>query len=491
MFPGLLARSGRRAAALDPAQPILRRPLSLTLIIRIRDNVLSARPQRCETELLMKNVTRREFLKYAGIGALGLVARRAAASVLPARFPLDSSDVVQCSDVNATSGTSTINQPVVQVMVDESIKTLAGLPDVGEAWKSFFPDITASSIIGIKAVMAGGLCPVHPAVTSCIVNGLARMDCSGTPFPANNVIVWERTDSELTTAGYTIYDGADPSRYRCFGTNHSGIGYDMSVTLDVNGVANHPSKILSQMCDYLIGAAALKTHSTSSVTLTLKNHYGSVDNISVTRTHLTGCNPYIPALSQQIRDIITPNNIQKLFIVDGLFGLYSGGPSGAPNFNPKVILMSRDPVACDTQGQNVINTERQLHGLGALNAAHITTAAQAPYNLGTTVVNLIEILNPSVGLTDQSSIYNPQSAISVAPLPMRNRATVSFDLDRAGTVGLDLVEATGRVAQALYGGTLGAGRHVLPVTARVRPGTYFLRLTGRTGTRVRKVAVAD
>ena len=46
--------------------------------------------------------------------------------------------------------------------------------------------------------------------------------------------------------------------------------------------------------------------------------------------------------------------------------MYSGGPSGPPNFNPKLILMSRDPVACDKQGQNVINVEREKMKLFAL-----------------------------------------------------------------------------------------------------------------------------
>jgi hypothetical protein len=207
--------------------------------------------------------------------------------------------------------------------------------------------------------------------------------------------------------------------------------------------------------------------------------------------HGGACNPYLPSLSQQIRDVVTPTGKQKLFLIDGLFGLYSGGPAGAPNFNPKLILMSKDTVAVDYQGQNVINAERALHGLGQLNAAHILTAAQPPYSLGTTNVNLIEITNPSVGLADQSSTVSRQSSISVSPLPLRGRAAVAFALLQPSAVTVELLDPAGRVAAEFYRGRLGRGRHSLPASAAgLAPGSYVLRVQTSAGTRTCKVAVA-
>ncbi|MBM3314653.1 twin-arginine translocation signal domain-containing protein, partial [candidate division WOR-3 bacterium] len=71
----------------------------------------------------MSNVTRRDFLKYLGAGALGLIARpRVLSAFERGPFRLDDpSDVVQCFHEGATTG-NTINEPVVQIMVDESIK---------------------------------------------------------------------------------------------------------------------------------------------------------------------------------------------------------------------------------------------------------------------------------------------------------------------------------------------------------------------------------
>jgi len=434
----------------------------------------------------VKDVSRRDFLKYVGVGALGLVAKPQLLSAFDRKLwpALDASDVVQCFHDGATSG-STINEPVVQMMVDESIMALAGVRNVGEAWKSIFPGITQSSIVSIKACNGNGAIPTHPAVVRCMIDGLARMDVGGSNFPKNNIIVWEDHDSQLTQAGFTIYDGSDPDTVRCFGTDHSGVGYDSGVTLNINGTSANPSKILSQMSDYVINAATLRTHNLSDVTVSLKNHYGSVN----ARQHTNKCSPALPALSQQIRDVITPNNIQKLFVVDGLFGLYSGGPSGAPNFNPKLLLMTRDTVACDAQAQNVINAERALHSLPALDADHIRVAADPPYNLGSLDINLIELNNLGVGETGRPAADDGLFAVS--PEPVRNRATVTFTVSRPGPVSLELLDAAGRTETRLFAGTLRPGRHSVTwhTTRQLAAGTHLLRLNGAGAIRTRNVLI--
>jgi uncharacterized protein (DUF362 family) len=438
----------------------------------------------------LKEVSRRDFLKYVGAGALGLVVRPKLLSALDQRFPpeLLASDVVQCFHEGATSG-STINETVVQMMVDESIKALAGIQNVGEAWKTFFPGITDASVIGIKVNCINSQLATHPAVVRCICNGLAQMDV-GTLFKKNNIIVWDRTNSELTSSGYTKYTGSDPDTVRCFGTNESGVGYDSDVTFDVYGSTQHPSKILSQMVDYLIDAAVLKTHSQGVITLNMKNHYGSVSSPGSLQ-HSSGCSPAVPSLNQQIRDVIIPNSIQKLFFIDGLFGLYAGGPGGPPNFNPKLLLMSRDPVACDKQGQNVINAERAVHSLPALDAPMITTAAEPPYSLGSLDINLIELNN--VGVGESGKPVPGDGLFAVSPEPIRDRATVTFAVSRPGPVSLELVDAAGRTEARLFSGTLREGRHSVNWHAgrRVAGGTYFLRLNAAGATRVRKVAVIN
>ena len=252
-------------------------------------------------------------------------------------------------------------------------------------------------------------------------------------------------------------------------------------------MASYPSHILATLCDYMINAGVIKDHSISQITLTMKNNYGSVNNPG--SLHAGQCNPSIPSLNQQIRDVIDPPDIQKIFIIDALIGCYSGGPGGAPNFYPNMVLMSFDPVAIDAQGQNLINEERALHGLSPYNAPHITTAAQSPYNLGTTDINLIEIINP--GVEEYTVEHHGNGVISVTPNPFRNRTTITLNLKERASISLDITDVTGSVIDRISTGQRAAGTHriVYAPSAHLSAGQYFLRLHANGVTSTRKLTI--
>ncbi len=426
----------------------------------------------------MANISRRDFLKYLGAGALGLAVKPGTAdNKNNPLFP--ASDVIQCYHQNATTG-STINESVVQIMMDASIKVLTGINNVGEAWKSIFPGITSSSVIGIKVNCINSSLPTHPQFVNCIVNGLIQMQFSGNPFNRYNIIIWDRTDGELQSCGYTINYNT-PNQVRCFGTDHSGVGYDNTCPLTIQTgsgtYTRYPSRILSLMIDYLIDVAVLKNHGSSQVTLCLKNHYGSINNPGGL-PHANYCNPEIPSINQQIRDVVTPNNIQKLFIVDSLFGDVTNGPGGSPNCNPKKLLMSRDPVACDYRGWQVINIERQNLGQNpiAWPVYHIQTASQSPYNLGTTDINLIEINNPAA--VEESKHMQKDGILKISPNPFRNHTTIKLNLAKSSPVYLELININGGLEQTIYSGYLHAGAHTINCSFNnnLATGNYFVRL---------------
>ena len=123
----------------------------------------------------IKSYNRREFIDHTVKGIIGLL-------VFP--FILNNSNeskaasLAKCTVVvvkDETALTSNrIDQKVVQVMVDAAIKTLTGIPDVGEAWKSLFPGIKQSSVINIKINCINRSLASHPEVAYSISNGLAK-----------------------------------------------------------------------------------------------------------------------------------------------------------------------------------------------------------------------------------------------------------------------------------------------------------------------------
>ncbi len=254
-------------------------------------------------------------------------------------------------------------------MTDSGIQSLTGLHDIGEAWKSIFPFINSSSVIAIKVNCINSNMPTHPEVTNAVVNGLKMMSFGGELFPENNIIIYDRVSTELIECGYTV--NYTDIGVRCYGTG--GAGYS-SEYYDVNGTNQTISKIVTEEADYLINISVLKNHNMSGVTLCLKNHYGTCRFPSL--LHRTDCDPYIPALNA----LAPIRNKHCLNICDAILGIYTGGPTGLPQFAPNTLIMSKDIVAVDYWGREILAD----NGCPTISDAHhIDTAASAPYNLGT------------------------------------------------------------------------------------------------------------
>jgi uncharacterized protein (DUF362 family) len=349
-----------------------------------------------------KDVSRRKFLSTgakagAALAASGMtplegVARTAAPGV---------GQITRVVDSAATSGFSTINSPIVEIMMDAGIKGFTGQSSVGEAWKSLFPGITASSVIGIKInlIYPSGL-PSHPEVVDAIAAGLVQMDFGGTPFPANNIIVWDRYGSSyFTTAGYTYNTG--PTGVRVFGTPE--VGYD-TTSYNVNGVSTQLSRILINECDFLINVPVIKDHGMAGMTGSLKNTYGMNSNPG--SLHATYCNPYIAHLF----DLAPIRDKTKVVVCDGLYGLYSGGPTGGWTgraFVHNSLYISTDPVAVDKTLLDVINQERVAHSFSQITTAyHIQSANDL--GLGTNdpgQISVTTIVDPSSAAVDNWKVY--------------------------------------------------------------------------------------
>ncbi len=341
-------------------------------------------------------MNRRTFIKSAAAvtaaaslppGLFSIVTRKAQASDL-----LDDPRVVVVRDTASHQG-SQVSADIVRVMMDEAVRRYTGINDLGDAYLSLFPGINADSVIGIKVNCINSSVPTHPETVQALTDGLQQMIVGGNPFPANNIIIWDRSTWELQNAGFTINTGS--TGVRCFSNQYTGYS---DIYLDCNGSQQHPSRILTDYCDYLVSFGVLKNHGTAGVTLTMKNHYGSIQSPGA--MHGGYCDPYIPALNQQIRDELAVQ--ETLFILDAIFGVTYGGPGGSANLIYEGLVLSEDRVAVDAVGRDILD-EAGCSTIGI--ATHVDTAAQPPYNLGTadlTSIERIDVQDPSCEITDLS-----------------------------------------------------------------------------------------
>lgn len=281
-------------------------------------------------------LTRRDFLKTGSLAFTSLF--------LP--FPLfadNKSDVVEVTAKSVLQGRR-INRDVCKKMLEKGIMRLMNTSTAQEGIQKIFPGLTLEKTITIKINTINDMCPTHPEAVYALCDILTSTKIGGKPFPAHNIIIWDREESELKNAGFPINTGSNG--VRVIANETDGFGFEKEVS--VYNSTQKLARILTHHTDYLVNFAVLKHHGLADVTLTMKNHYGSVSN--AWSMHSSGCNPYLVALNS-LPEI---KNKPTLFLVDALFGLNRGGPRGYPNFRYHSFLFSRDTVAIDKRGFDII-----------------------------------------------------------------------------------------------------------------------------------------
>ena len=208
-----------------------------------------------------------------------------------------------------------------------------------------------NDIVGIKVNTLGGRgVSTRPEVALQLA---AWLQAAG--VPADHISIWDRSDRELRSAGYTL----SQSGVRVFGTNDA-----WGELVDWGPSASRFARLLEQDLTAVISCAILKDHYLAGVTLSMKNWYGVVHNPN--KMHEDGCNPFVAPLSAQkvIRGKL------RLNVVDGALGQANGGPSRVPRFAWPFsgFLASTDPVAIDAVGWRLLETRRKEVGLPALAA---------------------------------------------------------------------------------------------------------------------------
>ncbi len=307
---------------------------------------------------MKREINRREFIKEISLAGLGITVGASLVDKIGRKaFAKEKSKIVIASHPEATSDMG-INPEIVKNIVDNGLMQYTGQKTIESAWTKILPSLSQNDIVTIKVNCINRSLSTHPELIDAIVAGLISAG-----IKESNIIIWDRTNRELVNAGYKC--NTKDSGVRCFGTDEDGWGYDKEVQVYDKTVKL--SKILMKTT-HLINAPVLKNHGMSGVTLSMKNHYGSVDNPG--SLHGGQCNPYI-AMLNEVPEI---KHKTRIIILDALLGIFKGGPGGSPQFTYNSVIFGQDPVALDYTGWTIISEESQKNGRELHMPAHIKTA---------------------------------------------------------------------------------------------------------------------
>jgi hypothetical protein len=277
-----------------------------------------------------------------------------------------------------------IRREAVRQMMAQGLCELTGEREEKAAWRRF---VGPGDVVGVKGCPVGR--PASMSQLETLMEVFRGLQLAG--VRPQDIVMVERYEEELLEAGYdkilppkaTIGFGA--KRYDDRQTDLEG--YDPNVFAEfpkvVPGVnasvaanrRSHLSLVVSKRVTKIINVCALKDHSSSGITMALKNmSHGFVNNVC--RTH-TGpqnnwCDTFIPTIVAlpQIREKVV------LHIGDGLVGTYDGGPGAwNPHFRTwpyRALFFATDPVAMDRVGWEILDKKRVAMGLPRLAEAGVT-----------------------------------------------------------------------------------------------------------------------
>jgi uncharacterized protein (DUF362 family) len=262
-------------------------------------------------------------------------------------------------------------EPIKQ-MFRQGMTGLTGAPDVKAAWSALFEP---GDVVGIKVNPVGAPHVISsPEVLNEIIAGLRLAG-----IKPKDIVVYDRYRAQFFKAGFDKWlpegvrhssaaedyetvqqaiEGYDPDHYM-----------DMALVLpgqDINNLTarrSYAARFITKEVNKLINLPLLKEHQSAGVTLALKNmSHGLVNNVN--RSHstksLNACGSFIPA----VVSMPVIRNKAVLHILDGIKGVYHGGPSARPQFvwEHKTMYFATDPVALDRIGWEEIDKRRVAVG---------------------------------------------------------------------------------------------------------------------------------
>jgi uncharacterized protein (DUF362 family) len=304
------------------------------------------------------------------------------ASALPGRAAVPTkSKVVIARDPSLAPGPRPLAPDSARLLnvLDRAIQSIYDADSPIDAWKRI---ARPSEVVGLKVNCLSGR---GNSTSTVLVEAVCeRLQQAG--IPRANIVIWDRLNSDLESAGFQVSSRKD--RIRCLGNDAAGYETDLAIYGSVGSLL---STTLTRTCDAVVNLPVLKDHGIVGVTMALKNLFGAIHNPN--KYHLTAGDPYVadvnmlPPIRRKVR----------LTICDAIAPQYEGGPSYMPQWSWPFngVIASRDPVALDYTGWQIIEQKRAEKGIEPLRnvkrePAYIARAADAQHKLGTNDPNLIE-----------------------------------------------------------------------------------------------------
>jgi uncharacterized protein (DUF362 family) len=294
--------------------------------------------------------------------------------------------VICAEDPGAVTGLQ-IHAPRVRALVRAGLCALTGQADETAAWRQL---VHSHDVVGIKiSTLAAPLHVTRQEVLDALADGLQRAGVAAT-----NIVVFDRDPKKLRDADY------QPRAYRVEPII-GATGWDAGAFFEsklvgkliwgdlqfgaAEGLAtrSHFPKLLTQTITKLINVPVLMDHESTGLAGALYNvSLGLVDNTRRFEQAGQRGDPFIPALAAE--PVVRGKVI--LHLTDALRAGIAGGPGFKLRYSiaPGALYFSRDPVALDVVGLELIEAARRVEQLPPIGerASHVATAAQLGLGVG-------------------------------------------------------------------------------------------------------------
>ena len=320
--------------------------------------------------------SRRDFVKGC---VAGVVLARGASRISPFFSTQEKSKVVIARDPRLRGTGVSVDSDRLLKMLDRSMQSAYGTDSPLAAWKKV---VRPGEVVGLKV---NGLSGRGMSTSVPLVEAICeRLREAG--IPQKDIVIWDRLNRDLETAGFRITSRQD--RIRAIGNDT--LGYEDELAI-YGSVGSRIAKTLTQVCDAVINLPVLRDHGIAGVTIALKNMFGAIHNPN--KYHINVGDPYVADVNM----LLPIRQKVRLHICDATTAQYEGGPPFMPQwtwpFNG--LLVSTDPVALDSVGWQILETKRAEKGMKSLQALgrapnYVATAADPQHQLGTNELGRIQ-----------------------------------------------------------------------------------------------------